>query len=436
MRYTYRIGFSWMLVFILLSLVPMGIALLGERPPFRNFLEELGIAMGLIGLGMMGAQFIFSGRFHWVAPTFGMDNITQYHREIGIVSFLFVLAHPVLMLVADWDYLSFFDPRENLPRAIALSYVTVAIFAIVASSLWRTAFKLSYEKWRLLHGFLALSIVFVGIVHSIQVSHYLDPLWKKIALAATMGGCMYLVLHTRLVRPWINRNYPYRVVKVKPEKDSSWSLSLEADGHERLKFITGQFVWITLGPTPFSLQQHPFTIASSDRDKYITLTAKESGDFTGSWGSIKPGTRAFLEGPFGSFTPEVDKHLFLVMGGIGVTPAMSMLRTMRDTKDPRQAILIYGSSKWKDVTFRDELEELEKEIDLKVVHLLSEPEDDWEGETGFVTEELLKKYLPENPDDFMYFICGPGELMDVTEVSLRKLGIDWRKVYTERFEIV
>ncbi len=59
-----------------------------------------------------------------------------------------------------------------------------------------------------------------------------------------------------------------------------------------------------------------------------------------------PGTKAFLEGPFGSFIPKPGSNIFLIMGGIGVTPAMSMLRTMRDDNDKRKAILIYGNKNW------------------------------------------------------------------------------------------
>jgi len=124
------------------------------------------------------------------------------------------------------------------------------------------------------------------------------------------------------------------------------------------------------------------------------------------------------------------------MGGIGVTPAMSMLRTLRDDKDPRQVLLIYGSATWDDITFREELEHLSREINLKVVHVLSQPAEDWKGESGFVTEEMLARYLPMAPDSYMYFICGPGLLMDAAEVALRNLGIDWRRIYTERFDLV
>lgn len=436
MRYTYQRGFLWIFVYIFLSLVPLGIALLGEIPDYRTFWIEFGVALGFIGLAMMGLQFMFSGRFRKIAPTYGMDNIIQFHREMGILAFLFVLAHPITLILSNTEFLSYFDPSVNFMRAIALSYVTLALILIMATSFWRISFGLNYERWRLLHGFLALSIVFVGIVHSVQVAHYLDPLWKKIAIAAMMGTAMYLVIHTRIIRPWRMRKKPYRVVEVKREKGESWTVILEPKGPWKMNYISGQFGWITIGHTPFKLQQHPFSFASSPREQTISFTAKETGDFTKSLGDIKPGTEAFLEGPFGSFTPEKELNLFMVMGGIGVTPAMSMLRTMRKDQDPRKAILIYANKNWDDVTFDEELEELSQEIDLKVVHVLEEPPKGWNGEEGLVSKELLSKYMTEQPETFMYFICGPEPLMDITEVSLRELGIDWRLIYAERFEIV
>lgn len=159
------------------------------------------MALGFVVLALFGLLFLFSGRFVRIAPVFGMDNILNFHREIGILAFFLVLAHPVTLLIAEPEFLSYFDPSVNLPRALALSFVTVALIVILVTSIWRLTFGLSYEHWRLLHGFLALSIVFIGITHSIQVSHYLEPMWKKIAISALMGACMYLLIHTRLVRP-------------------------------------------------------------------------------------------------------------------------------------------------------------------------------------------------------------------------------------------
>jgi predicted ferric reductase len=436
MKYTYRRASYWLTVFIILSLVPLIVAISGSTPGYRGFWTELGVGLGFIGFGILSLQFLFSGRYRKIAPTFGMDNILQFHREMGIVAVIFVIAHPVINILANPEFISYFDPGVNLMRAVALYFVSAFLIIILATSLWRMAFRLDYERWRLIHGFLSLAILFIGTVHALQVSHYLEPFWKK----AVMGGSFltygYLVLHTRITRPLLNKKKPYRVVSGNPERGDCYTLTIEPEGHKRLDFICGQFVWLTIGPTPFSLQQHPFSIASSSKEKTLSFTTKELGDFTSTWKDVRPGTTVFLEGPFGSFVPERDKNFFLVMGGIGVTPAMGMMRTMRDTGDKRQVVLIYANVEWEGVTFREELEKLRKEINLKLIHLLEEPPDDWQGETGLVTKELLNKHLPENPADYMYFICGPDPLMDITEISLREMGIDWRLIYTERFEII
>lgn len=436
MQYTHRTGLLWLGIYTLLSLIPLGIASMGNTPVYRPFWIELGVAFGFIGLGMLGLQFLFSGRFICIAPSFGMDNIIQYHREVGIIAFLFVLAHPIILIVSDPQFLSYFNIGVNAPRAIALGFVSVALFTILATSIWREVFKLSYELWRLLHGLLGAAMLFIGTVHAIQVSHYLDPIGKKIALIGLMMFYIYLILHTRLVRPWLNRKFSYRILQVEKERGDAYSLTVEPQNFPRFKFSAGQFAWITIHSSPFSLQQHPFSFASSEQDSSLTFTAKDVGDFTSQWKDLKPGEKVFVEGPFGSFISTKDDPIFLIMGGIGITPAMSMLRTLRDKHDPRKTILIYANLNWEDISFREELEELQNIINLEVIHLLEEPPEDWSGEKGLIEERLLAKYLPRDKEKFMFFICGPKPLMDISEISLRNLGIEWKKVYTERFEIV
>jgi predicted ferric reductase len=124
------------------------------------------------------------------------------------------------------------------------------------------------------------------------------------------------------------------------------------------------------------------------------------------------------------------------MGGIGVTPAMSMLRTFKDTNDKRKITLIYASENWKNITFREELDKLEKVLNLKLIHVLNEPDANWKGETGIVDQTCIEKYFPEQSEEYMYYICGPTPMMDITEVALRNLGVTWRHIYTERFKIV
>jgi predicted ferric reductase len=438
MNYSLRRGVFWLLVFAALALVPLIVARIGTVPRPRSFLTEFGVALGFVALALFSLQFVFSGRIKRVAPSFGMDNIIQFHREIGFIALLLVFTHPIVLIAADREFLSYFDPRVNFLRAVFLVFALAASVLIIASSVWRVAFRLEYEWWRLVHGALAILIVFIGIVHTFQVGHYIGTLSKQVAMALLIGAAVYPLAHTRLVRPWLSRRRPYRLVDVQPERDSSATLTFEPVGHEGMRFAPGQFAWLTINDSPFTLQQHPFSFASSARSRQIRFTAKDLGDFTGMWRELDPGATAFLEGPFGSFVPDPSPEtgLFLVMGGIGVTPAMGMLRTMRDDGSSREAILIYGNKDWEDVTFREELDELTGVLNLKVVHVLENAHNEWKGESGFVTKELLEKYLPSRPDSFQFFVCGPKPLMDVTESSLRELGIPWQRIYAERFEIV
>jgi predicted ferric reductase len=437
MKYNYKKTFFWLGLFLVLSFVPFGFAMLGPIPAPRTYWVELGVGLGFVGMGIMALQFITTGRFRYIAPSFGSDFVLQFHRQAGIVGVILVLMHPAVLIISNPTYLEYFDPRVNFLRAVALSFVTVALILIIVTSIWREPVGLNYEWWRLIHGVLSLAIVFIGMVHGIQVGHYLGSFWKQGLWAGVLLGIMYLVVHTRLVRPWLMRRRPYRITDIKEERADSYTMTVEPEGHEGMKFKAGQFAWITVGDTPYSLQQHPFSFSSSARQRSLCFTAKALGDFTSTWKDIEPGTRAYLEGPFGAFTVEPKtKGVFFIVGGIGVTPAMSIIRTMCDDNDPRPVILLYGNSNWEEIVFRDELEELSEKMNLQVVHVLEDPPHDWAHDEGYIDRDMLEKYMPENKHEFEFFICGPSPLMDSAESELRNLGITWRRIFSERFQIV
>ncbi|ASB51059.1 xylene monooxygenase [Alkalitalea saponilacus] len=389
-------------------------------------------------MGMLAVQFLFSGRIKEIAPKFGMDNILQYHREMGILALIFLLMHPLMLILVKPEFAEYFNPKVNLPRAIALSFATFGLIALVFSSLYRAIIGLSYELWRLFHGILSAIILIVGIAHSIQVGHYLNATWQKAAIILTMGLAIYLVIHTRIIRTWKNRKRPYTIQKIIAERDDCWTIELTPQGHQGMKYESGQFVWITIGNTPFKLQQHPFSIASACVGSTITLTAKNSGDFTSTWKDLKPGTTAYLEGPFGSFTPEPEKDMFMVMGGIGITPGIGILRTLEKQNSSKKVILLYANPDWETITFREELEKLRTVINLQLVHVLQElPENPQSNlEKGLIDFEIVKKYAPANFSDYAFYLCGPKPMMDAAELAVRDLGADWRYVYSERFNII
>ena len=126
----------------------------------------------------------------------------------------------------------------------------------------------------------------------------------------------------------------------------------------------------------------------------------------------------------------------LIAGGVGVTPMMSMIRTLADRGDKRPVILFYGSKDWESITFREELEALTARLNLTIVHVLADPPADWTGEQGFITAEVFKRHLPPPYADHEYFICGPDVMMDAIEKALGELHVPLAKYHSERYSFV
>jgi predicted ferric reductase len=430
----------WGVAYAAIALAPFPLALVGSDAGRRGFWVELGVGLGFAGLAMLGLQFALTARFSWIGRGFGLDDMMQVHRQAGLIGGTFVLAHPAVLIAAEPAYLSFFDPRVNLLRALALAGAVGAVVMLLVLPLARRRLRLPYEWWRLSHALFASLAVFIGVTHVMMVGHYVSEPWRRAIWIAMSGGALLLLAHTRLVRPRLLRRRRWAVTEVRPERERVWTVVLAAEGHGGMRFSPGQFAWVTFGDSPLSLQQHPFTIASSaERPDRLELTIKELGDFTSTVASLSPGTRAYLDGPHGAFT--LDEHddaaaAVLIAGGIGITPAVSLLRTLRDRGDRRPLTLIYGNATLSRAVFRDELEALRSELALEVVHVLEEPPADWQGETGFVTGELLERQLDLAAPGVHYFVCGPDVMMDGVERALRAAGVPPHRVHAERFNMM
>ncbi|MCC5821858.1 MAG: ferredoxin reductase family protein [Planctomycetes bacterium] len=428
-----------MLLYLGLCLLPLGVAVVGPLPPGRGFWVEFGVALGFVGVGMMAVQFVLTARYPAFSRSLGQDTLLQFHRVAGIGAAVCVLAHPVVLISADRSFAEFFDPRVNLPRAVALSSVTVAIVALILLSVWRSRFGLKYEWWRVSHGLLAAFAMVVAAAHVVMVDHYSEPLMKKAALVAIIGAPLAMLGHIRLVRPLMMRRRPWRVDSVRAERDAVWTVTLRPEGHDGMGFKAGQFVWLIFDKSPFDPRENPFTIASSaEKPGELRFTIKELGDFTGTVGRIEPGTTVYVQGPAGGFTvadgvPEV----VLIAGGIGITPGMSIIRTALDRGEKRPIRLLYATSTLERATFREELAAADASDAVTVTHVPENPPEGWEGETGYIDRAMLGRLLTRATLGRAHFmICGPAPMMDAVEDALLELGVDRGRIRSERFDII
>ena len=368
------------LVCMAVTIAPLVLAWSGMEP-WRGFPIDFSVALGFVCLSLMGLQFLVAARFRSVTAPFGMDALLQYHRQIGYVSLLFILAHPALLFVADTGYLALLDVTTAPLRAKMAVTSTVALLVLVALSVWRKKLRIGYELWQLTHGVLAFVVIATALAHVLLVGYYVnEPL--EIALWLWMSVVFVgLILWVRVVRPLELRSKAWRVEDVIPERGDIRTIVLKpsrlrARRFDGFHFEPGQFAWITVGKSPFAITRHPFSISSSAEEAgRVAVSIKAAGDFTREIGRLKPGATAYLDGPHGAFT--TDRHdgpgFVFVGAGVGVTPLMSMLRTMADRNDPRPCYLFFGNREWEGVPFREEIEELKGRLNLEVVHVLSRP---------------------------------------------------------------
>ncbi|MBF2062989.1 MAG: ferric reductase-like transmembrane domain-containing protein [Calothrix sp. C42_A2020_038] len=434
------IAAGWIGTYLLITLLPLLLLLIYPPPADRGFWIEFSVALGFIALAMMALQFALTARINRIEASYGVDIILQFHRYISLVAFTLVLVHPLILFVVQPETLQLLNFPVAPWRARMAVMGTLALIVLVVTTIWRQQLKIPYEPWRTSHGILAVLSVALGLGHAIGVGNYLGLFWKAVLWTGIAVLALWLLVYVRLVKPWFMLKKPYLVEEVRPERGDVWTLALRPLGHKGFRFQPGQFAWITLDISPFRMREHPFSMSSDgDNSERIEFSIKALGDFTNTIKDVAPGTKAFLDGPYGVFTTEryEDSAGFvLITGGIGITPMMSMLLTAAKRKDDRPYVLIYASKKWDDITFREELDELKDKLDLKIIHVLKEPPEDWTGEKGYVDKELLERYIPKRRGTRQYFICASPKMMDQVELALHRLRVPATNIHMEHFNLV
>ncbi len=432
-------GIIWIVLYVFLVFSPILVLLLGPKVSGRPGLLDLSVSMGFVGLAIMALQFVNSARLKFLNQPYGTDLVYHFHRQIGIAAFLMVISHPILLFILDSRYLRLLNIFSAPWRARFGVFAFLLLIVVVWMAEFRQKLKIPYWFWKFWHGILATGMIALALTHIYTTGDYTDLFWKKVLWLGFSGMLILTVLYTRVLYPLKLIRSPYKVTKVKQERGDVWTVGLQAVRGKGLRFSPGQFAWLTAWKTPFSDSEHPFSLASSaEKPESIEMSIKNLGPFTAKIQALKPDDHVYVDGPYGSFSmdrfPEARNFVF-IPGGIGVTPIMSMLRTMADRKDQRSIKLFYCNQIWDSVTFREEIEELQPRLNMETIYVIERPPQGWQGEAGFLNAEILRKYVPSDwlDTDTEVFLCGPAVMMNAVEKALLKAGFNEKKIHTERY---
>jgi ferredoxin-NADP reductase len=228
------------------------------------------------------------------------------------------------------------------------------------------------------------------------------------------------------------------VVETCPATPRTRSLFLDVPGWEGHK--AGQHVDLRLTAEDGYQAQRSYSIASAPEDERIELVVERLDDGEVSpylTDELRAGDRLELRGPIGGwFAWEAADGgpLFLVAGGSGIAPLMSMIRH-RAAGSEAPCRLLYSSRSCEETNFADELDRLAgSDGSLEVVHTLTRSQPPgWTGYDRRIDGEMLAEVAPSPDEGSRTFVCGPTPLVESVATALVGLGHDASRIKTERF---
>lgn len=406
----------------------------GAQGPLVVFADAVGFA----ALSLLALQLVTSGRWRATTRAFGLRPVLSLHRQAGVAVLVLVLLHLVVLFVDDPSRLALLDPRTAPGRARAGMVAVAGLLILVGTSIWRRRLRLGYERWRAIHLGCTTVVLAATFAHVVWVHAYT-------ALPVVRWGVLLLVVAaavalfwTRVARPYATAERPYRVLGVRRERGNAVTVELVPIGHAGLRFAPGQFARLRAAHSVYGMDDHPFSLSSSAHcPGRPAFTVKALGDFSSSLARLRPGAEILVDGPHGEGVHDARavRGRLLVAAGIGITPALSVLRTAADLGERRPLLLIYGSRSWPDVTFREELRNLQQRLpNSRLVHVLSRPEPGWHGEHGRITGELVRRYAPPDVAGWSALVCGPAAMVAEVSSVLQRLGMPKTAIQAEGFE--
>ncbi len=425
-----RIRKALLLAFIVLTAaIPLAFVDYNE-PSLARLLTKAAAKVGsLAGVVLFTWQFVLGVRT--ISAKLLPDLLWGYrvHRFLGTWASVLLLLHPVFitvyyLLAMDRNPLAI-DLSDRFSVFVLLGIVALGILAVIVLTSTVVRKRMETETWYRVHLFTWLFLP-LAFVHSLPIGMTLQGSglrygWYVLIGVLAAAGAMRLLL---LAGVTARR---YRVAAVDEVGPEVTRVLLEPLAPPLTPQI-GQFVYVRRGRWASA---RPYTVSHYDHDTgRLGVTIKALGSVSSFTGDVREGEVFLLDGPYGVFllrAMRTHRPPVMLAGGIGITPFLQLIEHL--DREGRQGWLFYGSLTEDEIVFR---REVEASAHVRVVHVLSEQED-WEGEKGFITPDLLTRHLGEDLRAYEFLLCGPPEMIEKLLVGLRRSGVPREQIHLEEF---
>ena len=241
--------------------------------------------------------------------------------------------------------------------------------------------------------------------------------------------------------------YPLKVAEIVPETAEANSIRFEIspDLRDIFAFKAGQHLTLKAEIDGEEVRRNYSLCTAPDENNWMVTVKRIAGGVFSNWvgDALKAGDMVDVMPPHGSFTttfePGRKRHLVAIAGGSGITPVMSILRTLLRSEPDSRFTLLYGNRDSGSIIFLEELAQLkDRHLDrVELYHFLAEEEGDVELFNGMLDrercEEALDRLIGSSEDIDGWFICGPGPMMDAAESALLDRDVSRDRIHIERF---
>lgn len=428
-----RISLGWILVWTL-ALIPIVLwanmrPLLPRISTVPMLATSIGQLDGITGVTLFALSLILSSRLKIYDYLFdGMNKAYVAHHIIGGTAFLILMSHP-LMLAVPYMTISlraaamFLLPLSDWPVLFGVIGLLVMMFMIIITYY----INLPYNLWRYTHKLLGVAFFFGALHFYVTKSDvmFYTPI-KYYLYTLTILGLISYVYRSLLGRLLV-RKTPYLVKALFQVSPDVVEIELVPVG-ETIEFSAGQFMFIHFG-SGFSQEQHPFSISSSPSQRELRITVKSLGDYTRLLNRLRPGTKAYIEGPYGKFSNQhfKNRNQIWIAGGIGITPFLSMARTFYNLD--YRVDLLYVVHDMAEAVFINELAFIShNNPNFKVYPYES-------VRYGRISADVIER-MCNGVTDKEIFLCGPPPMMLSMRKQLKEKGVKNEHIHSEEFQIL
>jgi predicted ferric reductase len=401
---------------------------------FYAVVVSISRSTALVGTYFAVIGIFLVARIPWVERGVGHDRLVTWHRKLGPWSLYLIGAHVLLILVGFagqdsiplykelWQFLTLYDWMW-----FALAGFVLMVLAGVTSYKKARA-KMSYETWWMVH-VLTYAAVAASFMHQIAngsmfVGHPLNRAYWIGLYVAMAAAIIYWRFWVPLFR---SLKVNLKVQKIVIEGPGVVSVIMKGRNLEQLAAQGGQFFGWRFLARGHALMSHPYSLSAAPTKNHVRITVKDLGDHSRSLAMLRPGTRVFVEGPYGAFTAgrSTMPHVVLVAGGVGITPIRAL---MDEFNGGAQIDVIFRASREEDLVLKAEMDYLANNSDGSMrIHYL----------VGSRTKHpmdahSLKALVPQFADSDIY-ICGPEPLVSAVRKAAEDLGVPKNRFHDEAF---